>query len=320
MNEPFGVTQSGHEVRKLTISNGALTASVLTYGAILQSVRLQGVSHDLTLGSDQLADYENEMIYHGAAIGPVANRISGAKAVIAGRTHQFEANQDGRITLHSGTSGIHSRVWTVLDHGAHHVVLGLDLPDGDGGFPGNRHLTARYDLAKPTTLRLTLGGTTDADTLMNLTNHSYWSLDGGETWAGHSLKVAADSYLPVDADFAPTGAIAPVDDTAMDFRAGRQITPRDASFDHNFCLGGSGLREVLWLSGQSGVSMSLATNQPGLQLYDGRGGIRPGHQPYEGIAIEAQGWPDAPNQPQFPSVLLLAGQSYVNEMEWRFSR
>lgn len=318
--EDFGKTGHGLAVRKITLANADLTVGLLTLGAVLQSVRLTGVAHDLTLGSDHLADYEGEMRYHGAIIAPVANRIGGARATIAGSEHRFEANF-GPHCLHSGSTGAHLQVWSLMEVSDTAATLGLDLPDGLGGFPGNRRVEARFSI-NGSTLRLELHGQTDADTLWNATNHSYWTLDGAETWAGHRLQIKADHWLPTDASDRPTGEITSVGGGMMDFRHAKEITPGAPPLDNCFCLAGHQmpLREVLALQGRSGLKLSVATTESGVQVYDGRAARRPGGGPYEGIAIETQGWPDAPSWADFPPILLRPEDPKVQITEWRFIR
>lgn len=316
---PFGTTRSGTPVDKITLGNDALTVALLTWGAILQSVRLKCVTHDLTLGSDALADYEGPMCYHGALVGPVANRITGATAKIAGTSHHFEANQADRITLHAGSAGTNFKLWHLSAHTADSATLTLTLPDLDGGFPGTRHLTATFALSG-TTLRLDLDATTDAPTLMNLANHSYWNLDGTPDWTGHHLTVNADHYLPTTPDFTPTGEIAPTSG-AMDFRTAKRIQPHQDVLDTNFCLSQTRrpLTHALTLTGQSGTTLQIHTTEPGIQVYDGRNAIRPGHAPYEGLAIEAQFWPDATNHPAFPDITMSPDTPWRQTTEWRFT-
>jgi aldose 1-epimerase len=317
---PFGKTADGSAVQRITLKSGELTVSLLTWGAVLQSVKLRGVTHDLTLGSETLADYEGPMLYHGSLIGPVVNRFSGASAPINGKMHRFEANLDNRLTLHSGSAGTQNKIWRLTDMSETAVSFRLDLPDGEGGFPGNRRITARYSLPRRATLQLEVTATTDAPTLINFANHSYWNLDGTPNWSGHRLTVHADAYLPCNADFSPTGEITPLADTAMDFRKSREINADQNAFDTNFCLapGRRALTEALTLTGTSGVAMTVATTEPGIQVYDGRNAIRPGRAPYEGLAIEAQGWPDAPNHQGFPSIALNPQETYSQITEWRF--
>ena len=317
----FGISASGVEVKRVTLTSGALTASVITKGATLQSVRLDGVGHDLTLGSDLLSDYEGKMRHHGSLVAPVVNRLRDGKAAIGGKAYEFERNQGGIHTLHCGAAGTQHKVWDIVAADAESVTLGLTLPDGEGNFPGTRRVEARFSVAGAA-LRLEVTATTDALTLFNAANHSYWNMDGSENWAGHGLQIAAGQYLPTTETFAPTGEIADVTGTGMDFRRGRKITQADTALDHNFCLSGGrqGLRDVLWLTGASGLTMTVATTEAGIQVYDGRAAMRPGRGVYEGLAIEAQNWPDAPNHGGFPSIELKPGETYQQITEWRFSK
>jgi aldose 1-epimerase len=318
---PFGVTAQGEAVQRVTLGGHGLTVSVLTWGAVLQGVWLEGVARSLTLGSERLLDYEGAMRYHGSLIGPVVNRFTGAKAVVGGRDLRFEANQDGKHCLHSGSAGTHLKVWRLVEATEDAVRLELDLADGEGGFPGNRRVAATFRV-EGVSLHLHVHVTTDAVTPVNFANHSYWNLDGGATWAGHRLWIAADRYLPTTPDFTPTGEILPVAGGGMDFRVARKVEPGAPLFDTCFCLGdGPGpLREVLRLSGQSGIGMSVSTTEAGVQVYDGRNAYRPGRGAHEGLAVEAQGWPDAPNHAGFPPIDLSPGQDYRQHTVWRFSR
>lgn len=327
---PFGTLKDGRAIDAVRLHRGQLSVTMLTLGAILQDVRLAGAPWSLTLGSDQIAAYDHgPMGYNGAVVGPVANRIAGAKAWLDDRMLAFDANEGGRTCLHGGSTGMATRVWTIADAGPHHLTLRLTLADGDGGFPGNRAIDAAFVLGADADLQLTLTATSDAATLMNLTNHSYWSLDGRATTAGHTLKVAADHYLVVDADRIPVGAPCPVAGTAFDLRAGR-VPDLTEEYDHNWCLAAARrpLSFAAELTGASGVRLVMETTEPGLQIYDAARlatAPYPGHsgQPYgihAGIALEAQGWPDAPNRPDFPSVRLDPGQRHEQVTRWRFSR
>lgn len=317
----FGTTAAGVEVKKITITKGDLTASIITKGATLQSVRLAGVDYDLTLGSDTLADYEGKMRHHGSLVAPVVNRLSDARAPIGGKTYQFEPNQSGKHTLHFGSNGTQHKVWDVAEVSDTSVTLTVTLPAGEGNMPGNRPVRATFAITDHG-LQLDVTASTDALTLFNVANHSYWNLDGSDTWAGHQMQIAADHYLPVTPDFCPTGQIAPVDDTIFDLRQMREIIPGTDTYDHNFCLKdvSMSLREVLWLKGKSGVTMTISTSERGVQVYDGRAGQRPGRSLYEGLAIEPQNWPDAPNHSNFPSIELQPGQTYHHTTQWRFTR
>lgn len=319
----FGTTQSGETVHALELGTGALHARVLTYGACLNDLRLAGVDHPLTIGFDHLAPYEGALYHAGTIMGPVANRIAGAEATIDGVRHRFDRNFQGAHTLHGGSAAFHAQVWTVLDHGPDHVHLGLNVPDGAGGFPGNRQITARFE-AQDAALTLTLTAQSDAPTLMNLANHSYWNLGPHPTTRGHRLMVQADQYLPSDATTVmPTGEIVDVTGTRFDFRQGRVVTDGDEGlWDTCLCLsdGRGPLRDVARLEGPTGLAMSLATTEPGLQVFDGHIlGKGPGLAPYAALALEAQFWPNAPHHPAFPDITLRPGDPWQQVTRWSFS-
>ncbi|WP_296423134.1 aldose epimerase family protein [Yoonia sp.] len=311
----FGTTKTGRDVHKITLRAGDLTVQLLTWGAVIQDIRLDGIDRSLTLGSDNLADYEGAMRHHGALIGPVANRISNARVRLDGMMYELERNEKGHIHLHSGAQATHLQVWDVAEVTQDSATLTLRLPDGMCGLPGNRQISATFTVTAPATLTMTVTGRTDTKTLMNLANHSYWNLDGAPTWAGHRLRMAADHFLPCTPDNYPTGDVAEVAGTAMDFTTEREMIAGAPALDHNFCLSYTRqpLRDVLWLTGQSGVQMTLATTEPGLQIYDGR-------TTYAGVAIEAQCWPDAPNNRDFPSIILAPDDTYRQTTSWSFPR
>ncbi|MCG3266972.1 aldose epimerase family protein [Yoonia sp. I 8.24] len=315
----FGTTRRGDPVEKVTLRAGGLQVSILTLGAIVQDVRLDGVDHGLTLGSDELSDYETSMGYHGALVGPIANRISNGRVRLDGMMYELERN-DGAGHLHSGSDGTHRQIWAVSQQSENSVTLTLDLADGVNGLPGRRQITATFTVAAPASLTLDITGTTDAKTLMNFANHSYWNLDRRETWEGHTLQIAADRYLPTDTASAPTGEICDVNGTDMDFQAARVVEKDAPALDHNFCLSNAAkLQDMLILTGESGVAMSVATTAPGIQVYDGRGASRPGKTTYEGLAIEPQHWPDAPNHRGFPSIAVTPDAPYRQTSRWTFT-
>jgi aldose 1-epimerase len=317
----LGTTNAGAAVYAIKITAGDLSACILTLGCTLQSTHLKGTPHSLTLGSDALSNYEKDMLYFGAIVGPVANRITRAKTTLNGHPLQFDANENGNL-LHSGDVGTHAKIWDIAGTTPNSVTLTLTLPAGEGGFPGTRHIRATYQILTPATLRLTLTATTDAPTLMNFANHSYWNLDGTTTWAGHSLQIAADHYTATDTALLPTGEITPVATTLFDFSTARILALGEPALDTNFCLSAAKapLRPVATLTGASGLTLTLATTEPGLQIYDAERTARPGHAKYEGFAIEAQGWPDAPNHANFPQIMVTADHPYAQITEWRFTK
>ena len=318
----FGTTQSGEDVEKITISSGDLTVSILTLGAVVQDVRLTGVRHRLALGSDELKDYETTMGYFGAIVGPIANRISNARVRLDGMMYELERNENGDTHLHSGSQGVHRKIWQVASQTAESVTLALTLPDGAAGLPGQRDIMVTYQVSALATLTMTINGTTDAATCMNLASHIYWNLDCSKTWEGHHLRIAADHYLPIDDRTCPTGEIATVAGTPMDFRKGQVPQIGAPALDHNFCLAGGkqALRDVLWLTGNAGVAMTMATTEAGVQIHDAATSRRPGKSCYEGLVIEPQAWPDTPNHRGFGSITVTGEQPYTQVTRWQFTR
>lgn len=313
MIRDFGKGPDGREVREVTLEGQGLRVKLLTLGAGLRSLRLAGVEHDLTLGIARIGDIETCMGFHGMIVGPVANRIGGGRAEVAGRLCHFEMDRVTGVTLHSGATGLHRQNWDIREVSAQAVTFQVALPDGLGGFPGNRRILARYALPAAGTLRLDLTMTTDATTLANLAHHGYWNLDGSVRLTGHRLRIAAAEITETHDNLVPTGRTLPVAGTPYDFNKLRMLEPGRPPLDTNFCLAHArrGLQEVLWLEGAEGVSMTLATTEPGLQIYD----LRPDHA---ALAVEPQFWPDAPNHPAFPSILLQPGEAWHQITTWRF--
>ncbi len=317
----FGTLASGDDVHAITITNGPLTARILTYGAILQDVRLDGVPYGLTLGSDQLVDYEDSMRFHGSVPGPVANRISNATTVLHGETLEFEKNTQGGHSLHGGQASTHSKIWAIDYSDDKSAALSLGMPHLAGGYPGNRKATARFSIEDDATLRLTLTTITDRPSIANLTNHSYWNLDGSDTFMGHQLQIPAERYLPTTQDDVPTGEIASVSGTPFDFRTLTPLVAGQPALDNTFCVAPrrGALKHGLTLVGKSGISLRVCTTEPGMHIFDARNCARPNRKAYEGIAIEAQGWPDAPNNPNFPSIEISQTAPSVQTTTWQFS-
>ncbi|NIY70848.1 galactose mutarotase [Marivivens donghaensis] len=315
----FATLPDGRDVERHTISNGDLSASFLTYGAILHEVRLAGLDYNLTLNSDNLEDYYVKMKYYGALIGPVGNRIKGARARLNGIEHMLTPNE-GRNTLHSAEAGSFCKLWTLEELTDSSITLSVTLPDGDAGFPGNQRVLAHYSIEADNVLRLELTVTTDEDAWVNVVNHAYWNLSGEKDITNHKMQIAARQYLPVDDETLPTEPT-DVEGTLFDFRELRPVVPGEPDLDHNFCLSRIKLdmREVMTLQGGD-VTMKIATDAPGLQVYDGRDTDAQGFAPYAGLALEPQYWPNAPHEPTFPKIVLKAGGVWTQESEWRFSR
>ncbi|MEL7301861.1 MAG: aldose epimerase family protein [Pseudomonadota bacterium] len=324
----FGVTTDRRQVEAVTIRSDALEATILTYGAVLNDVRLAGLDRPLTLGSPDLAAYEGPLESFGSVMGPVVNRIRGAQAIIAGRSHAFETNFEGKHTLHSGRTGSHRQVWDIEAQSGSSVSLILRLEDGVGGFPGHRWVRAIYTV-EGASLSLEITAESDRPTLFSFANHSYWALDG-LGFKGHNLRIPAGRYLVAGDDLLPTGTLNHVDGTPYDARAGLELAG-DASqfFDLNYCYceGDRALHEVAQLSGTSGVSMTMETTAPGLQVYDcgtidGAGfathhGAAYGR--YSGLALEAQRWPGATTHAHFPKIAYRPGERFHQLTRWSFA-
>lgn len=313
MQRDFGTLPDGRMVHALDLRNDRMQVRILTLGAILNDLRLTGMGHSLCLGFDSLGRYLDDMGYCGAVVGPVANRLRGARAQIDDTIWNFPANEAAQI-LHGGEPGLHGRIWDVVHHDPDRLTLRCAIPHLSDSFPGNRVFTADYSLTG-TVLRLSLQAKTDQPTLVNLAPHAYWNLTGGHDLTGHQLQVDADRVVPIDAEICPAGPPEPVQGS-FDLRSLRPLMV--SRFDHCFCLTDARgpLRRAAILDAD-GVRMVLSTTEPGLQVYDGHA-----HpiQPYFGVALESQCWPDAPNQPGFPSILLRADDRLDQITEWHFTQ
>ena len=326
---PFGRTIDGRDVQAITLRSEKVTATVLTFGAVLQDLRLVGVPYPLTLGAPSLLAYESDLAFFGSIVGPVANRIRDARASINGQLYTFPPDLPEGHTLHTGAFGLQTKVWEVAALSDSEVTLKIALPDGEAGLPGNRKISAQYSLVE-STLTLDIRATSDAPTLMNPANHSYWNLDGTPTYEGHTLQVAAQRYCAADADLLPTGMTPQTRGTDFDFATPTPLKANaETFFDHNLCLSDARapLRQVATLRGRSGVSLALATTEAGLQLYDGNGLTSAGHPthtapygPYAGLALEAQGWPGATTHRHFPQWELHPGETYHQTTSFSFTR
>ncbi|WP_299530468.1 aldose epimerase family protein [uncultured Streptomyces sp.] len=317
----FGETADGTAVERWTLEREGTRVRVLTYGGILQSVRTpgrDGTADEIALGLPDLAGYvAHAAPYFGATVGRYANRIGGSAFELDGRTYEITANE-GRNHLHGGARGFDKRVWDAraVEDG---VELSLVAEDGEEGFPGRLAVTVTYRLEAGGALRIDYRATTDAPTVVNLTDHSYWNLAGAGSGSalGHELRIAAGHYTPVDGESLPTGEIAPVDGTRFDFRAAR---PVEAGYDHNYVLDapGEGVAAELYDAG-SGRVLTVRTTEPGLQLYTADHLGEETFGPCGGIALETQHFPDSPNRPAFPSTVLRPGEEFASTTVYGFS-
>lgn len=319
----FCTLPDGREVQSIEIAQGGLSARILTLGAIVQDLRLTDVNFPLVLGSRNGADYLGSARYFGAIVGRFANRIGRGQFHLDGHDYGTDRNFLGRHTLHGGSDGTDQHIWRIASVGSDYVSLTLYLPDGHMGFPGNLNVQADIKLATDS-LGLEISARSDAPTPCSFAHHGYFDLDGRGDVRNHSLMIAAAHYLPTDDELIPTGQIAPVAGTPFDFRAAREIG--GAGYDHNFCLSDRQmpLRPVARLTGESGLGMQIETTACGLQLYDGAGlpemtGLEGrSYGPWSGVALETQQWPDAVNQPGFPSAILRPGEDYRETTIYRF--
>lgn len=319
----FGTRPDGEAVQQVKITSGALTASILTHGATLQDLRLEGVAHPLVLGSERFEDYLGPMTYFGATVGRYANRIAEGRFSLDGKSYQLDLNEAGRTCLHGGGNGIGVRNWTLEASTPDSATFALLLADGDMGFPGRCAISVTYRVTG-TALEITMEATPSAPCPISLAHHSYFCLDGAGDVAGQTLQIAAEHYLPVDDRLIPSGEIAPVAETPFDFRTPREIGTH--GYDHNFCLDGDA--PAARLTGRDGLVLEVETDAPGLQVYNaahlpaeglpGLDGLAYG--PRAGLAMETQEWPDAPNHEDFPDPVIRPGEVYRNHTIYRFTQ
>jgi aldose 1-epimerase len=334
-SQPFGKLPDGTPVEIYTLSDGAFEARIATYGGIVVSLKApdrNGKSADVVLGFDNLDGYVANFngpadAFFGALIGRYANRIAHGSFTLDGQKYSLPKN-NGENTLHSGTHGFNNVVWK-----AKTVVNGVELTylskDGEAGFPGNLTATVRYTLVKGD-LRIEYSATTDKDTVVNLTNHSYFNLAGQGDILKHELTLHASHFTPVDAGLIPTGELKPVESTPFDFRKATAVGARIGAddpqlrlgrgYDHNWVLdrkAGKLAEAAEVYDPSSGRVLKVLTDQPGIQFYSGNfldGTVKgKGGKPEElrsALCLETQHFPDSPNHPDFPTTELKPGERY----------
>lgn len=339
--EIFGTDQQGNTVTKYTLSHGKLTAEILDRGATVRALIFDGT--DVVLGYDSVADYENNDGYLGATIGRCGNRIMGGKFKLGGKEYDVGRNERGVSHLHGGKVGYDKLIFNCAEHTDSSLTLTL-TDDGSGsGYPGVLEVSVRFTVAEDALL-IEYSAVGSEDTPFNPTNHCYFNLGG--VGSGDILDTRvhlyASKYLPVDHDLIPTGVIRPVTGTAFDFATapkaiGKEIDAKDqqlvlgGGYDHTFCVDGEGFRPVCQAySPKSGIFMTTFSNEPGVQLYTGNflhttagkaaGGMAEGYNKYDGFCLETQHYPDAVHQPQFPSVLLKAGEKFESKTAYSFAK
>jgi aldose 1-epimerase len=340
----FGTTPDGVAVERFTLTNAhGVQAQVTTYGATLVALRAPdraGALGDVVLGFDDLAGYLGDQPYLGAVCGRVANRIDRGRFELSGETYTLAIN-NGPNHLHGGPGGFHRRVWAARERESADgpsVELAYLSPDGEEGYPGNLSVAVVYTLTDRDELRLDYAATTDRDTVVNLTNHAYFNLAGGGDILDHEIELAASRFVPIGPTLIPTGELRAVRGTPFDFttpeRIGARIDAGDEQircglgYDHTWVLdkpaGTLGLAARVHAPA-TGRVMEVSTTEPGVQFYSGNfldgSVVGRGGQIYQrrgALCLETQHFPDSPNQPQFPSIVLRPGQTYAQTTIYRF--
>jgi aldose 1-epimerase len=342
----------GRAADVITLRNRrGIVVRAMTWGGIILSLETpdrEGRFTDIVLGFDALEDYFGDSPYFGAIIGRYGNRIAHGTFSLDGVRYELARN-NGENHLHGGIRGFDKRLWaaqTFERNDAAGVALSYASADGEEGYPGRLDVTVTYTLDDDDALTIDYSATTDAPTVVNLTQHSYFNLKGvGSTVLGHQLTIEADAFIPVDASLIPTGEVAPVDGTPFDFRQptaiGARIDEDDqqlrlaGGYDHTFALGLTAnaaagsirplRRAAVVREPTTGRTLDVATTEPGVQLYTsnflngsirGKGGIPYPHR--GGLCLETQHFPDSPNEPGFPTTVLRPGERYESRTIFRF--
>jgi len=338
--QAFGKTEDGKNVDLYTLTNSTgLNAKIMTYGGIVTSLQVpdrNGNFADIVLGCDSLDEYIKRSPYFGALIGRFGNRIAKGKFTLDGVEYTLATN-NGPNHLHGGIKGFDKVVWNAkqmqTDQGPA-LKLTYRSRDGEEGYPGNLSCTVIYTLTNNNELKISYEAKTDKATVINLTHHSYFNLGGHNSGdiLGHELIINADRFTPVDKDLIPTGEIKPVKGTPWDFTKpmaiGSRIKQVEGGYDHNYVLNSSDGSLALAASvyePKSGRVIEIFTTEPGIQFYTGnfldgsvkgKGAV---YNKHNGFCLETQHFPDSPNRPNFPSVVLKPGEKYTQLTVHRFS-
>jgi aldose 1-epimerase len=348
--KPYGTTADGVAVAEYTLANGAgMAATIITYGGIITSIRVPGRDGrigNVALGLASLREYETKSPYFGAITGRFANRIAEGKFMLDEVTHQLDIN-NGPNSLHGGLRGFDKQVWAAREldsQGESALELTYHSPDGDQKFPGALDVKVVYTLTRANELHIDYSATADKPTIVNLTNHSYLNLKGeGEgDICDHVVMINAGRYTPVNAALIPTGEVAPVAGTPLDFRQPQPVAPGIRSdhpqialakgYDHNWVLDRASDDDTsLILAARvqeltSGRVLEVLTTEPGIQFYAGNfldgslyGPSGRAYRQGDGFCLETQHYPDSPNHPAFPSTVLRPGESYRTKTVFRFT-
>ncbi len=339
----YGTLKDGAEVFVYTLDNGkGLSAEILTYGGIIKNLYVtdkNGVKTDVVLGRDTLEDYLTNSGYLGAAIGRHANRIARGEFELNGKTYHVGINE-GKNSLHGGKIGYDSRVWDAKEGGTESepsLILTLVSPDGEEGFPGTVNITLTYTLTAENAIKINYKAVSDADTVFNMTNHSYFNLAGHDSgeMTKQILQINSGFYTPNDSECMPTGEVLSVAGTPFDFRAPKPIgqdinadfdqVEAVGGFDHNFALEGRGYRKAaIAQCVENGITMEMWTDKPAMQLYTSNGlkeGIYKGgakYKPHDAFCLETQYFPNAMAHSHYPSPILKKDDEYNFTTEYKF--
>ncbi|MCB0805605.1 MAG: galactose mutarotase [Bacteroidales bacterium] len=336
---PFGEID-GRQITLFTLANDyKMSLKITNYGGIVTSIQVpdrSGNIEDVVLGFDNLDDYCKNEPYFGAIIGRFANRIAGGTFNIENKHYKLTRNH-GNIHLHGGEKGFDKVIWQANEIKQDDVVgirLIYNSPDKEEGYPGNVDVEVTYELANSNEFRITYRATTNQPTHVNLTQHSYFNLSGDpdNDILNNYLWIDANRYTEVNSDLIPTGKFINVSGTPFDFTQSRRIGCRidqiEGGYDHNFEINNSGnalKKAAIVRDSKSGRKMEVFTTQPGLQFYTANFGDKPvrgknnrTYKNYSGFCLEAQHFPDTPNQPAFPSTLLKPGELYLHKTIYRF--
>lgn len=341
----FGYTKEGKAAKRFLMKNNAgMEVELSDFGASILAIRVpdkEGVQKDILLGYDTVEGYEDNLCGFGAYIGRNANRIGGAKVTLDGVTYELEANQKGINNLHGGSNRSHYKLYSAKcgqeDDGVY-VEFGRISPHLEQGFPGNLTQSIRYTLNEENELKISYHMVSDAATVINVTNHSYFNLSGHDSGdiLDHELEVYADAFLLTDENLLPTGEVASVEGTPMDFRTMHTVGERiDADYeplrlaggyDHNYNLPNDGKqKKAAWVrSPKTGIAMEVYTDLCGMQLYTanflnnrkGKGGVV--YDRRAGICFETQFYPNSCNEPSFPSCVFQAGEVFESATTYKF--
>lgn len=335
-NEPYGKTFDGQEITQYLLSNDkGMSVNIINYGAIVTAVYLPdrtGKSENITLGFDSLEAYENKGPYFGAICGRYANRIEEGKFSLDGKEYQLAQNNPPSH-LHGGEQGFDKKVWAAesfSDKNEVGVRLNYVSPDGEEGYPGKLTLRVVYTLNNENELKINYIATSDQATPINVTNHCYWNLAGSGDVLDHELVLNCDRYLPVEGHAIPTGELATVKGTPMDFtsshKIGERIAQVEGGYDHCWVVNSAEKQPAFCArakDAQSGRVMEVTTTEPGVQFYTGNflDGTEAsgGYEKHGGFCLEAQHFPNSPNQPEFPNTILKPGNVYEQTTIHKFS-